>query len=399
MKKSIPLGPSLCAWAVLAGPQPVYLTAAQAQTDSVALTIARQSAPEIHWASQKGFVYRLEFSEAVVPAQWQVLAKDLAGSGNLLTVKDDGFRTNQQRFYRVAQVAAMNTDPAISPTAVLPMPGIIYPGGIVFGSPVLGLQFTIPPTWKGGVRDGTSLLIFGSDTEAGLVLGVIALSGNPETVARALSDSFVTSAAGGFQITQPGVIGGSKITAEWLGYGENAGATLRLEALVHPSGGILGFGGLFLEANRASMQRTLNSFTDSAVLVARKTDTQMVQAIAGHAFTWAAYHSTGNGGSSGSLSSWSQNNAFFCLGTYEITRNSESSYSGNLSDGGFYTGGSSSRSTETGDWTVIQTPTGPLMLMLSEQGVQTAIVSIDPSGRSIYFGDQQFDGAGLHNCP
>ena len=173
---------------------------------------------------------------------------------------------------------------------------------------------------------------------------------------------------------------------------------MRLEGVVHPSGGMMAFAGFFLPANRSIMEQTLASFVNSTLTVPRKTDQQWVDGLRGRAFKWSGYKSTGNGGSSGSLSSWSDNNAFFCNGIYEITRYSETTYSGSLSGGAFYGGGSSSNSTEAGDWTVIQTASGPALILLSAQGLQAALVTVGPSGNTFYFGDQEFSFTGAANC-
>ena len=199
-------------------------------------------------------------------------------------------------------------------------------------------------------------------------------------------------------MTQPFAASGNHFAGEWSGYGNQNGVIMRLEAVVHPSGGIVGFAGLFRASNRASMEQTLGNFIGSTLTVPRLTDQQWVAALKGRAFQWTSYRSAGNGGNSGSLSSWSENNAFFCDGTYDVTRSSESSYSGSLSGGSFYTGGGSSSSTESGDWTVLQTQAGPVLILLSAQGLQAEVISLGPSGNSFYFGDQEFSLTGPHTC-
>jgi hypothetical protein len=184
---------------------------------------------------------------------------------------------------------------------------------------------------------------------------------------------------------------------EWTGYGTQYPALIQLRGVVHPSGGVVAFAGLFLEANRAVIQRVLDDFVASTVTVPRQTRADLVTLISGKAFSWAKSTSVGGGGGSGSLSSWSQNNAYFCPGTYEISTFAETTYSGNLSGGAFYTGGSSNNSTEVGDWTIVDSPSGPVMVMVSSSGFQAALFSV--VGNSVLFGDQQFDYSGPRSCP
>ncbi|GEM_PF-1029935 len=330
---------------------------------------------------------------------WTPIATVLAAASTS-SFRDADAKNFAQRFYRVSNAITTPTNATtISPQAVLPASGQIYAAGTIFGSPLLGFQFTIPPNWKGGNKLNTSLFLFGSDTEPGLFVTMLGLAGDAAKVQQAFNGSFSTSQTGGFQLSQPPALSGNRIVAEWSGVGDQAPALMRVEALLHPSGGVLVFAGLFLEQNRAVMQRTLDRFTSSSVVAPRPIDEQWTQLIAGKMFQWGSFSSAGNGGSSGSLQRWSQNNAFFCQGTYEITKQSESSYSGNLSGGGFYTGGGSSSSTEAGDWTVLKTDQGPLMLMLSANGVQAAIVRIGSSGNSIIFADQEFSFVRPHSCP
>jgi hypothetical protein len=284
-----------------------------------------------------------------------------------------------------------------------PIPGQVLGPSTIIGSPFLGLQFTIPTNWKGGVRQGTSTMLYASDTEAGLVLGFIALSGDGPKITRALSDAIPVGQFGGFQSAGTPRISGSQLTAEWNGAGFDdqfnslQGATARCQAVLHPSGGLVAFVGFFTEPNRRVMERVLNDFTQSVVTVPRRTRTDLVDIISGKAFLWVKASNAGNGGNYGSLQRWTQKNAFFCQGTYEITTQSESSYSGNLSGGGFYTGYSNSNSSETGDWTIVETDAGPAMIMLSTAGADAALIRI--AGNSVYFGEQQFDYQRPQACP
>lgn len=364
------------------------------------LSIQRGAKPILQWPSQTDGVYQIEYATALSPANWQILTNNLPGNGSALSLTDNS-ASGAQRFYRLVATAKQSSgtnQAAISPDVTIPTPGLLYPGSTLLGAAPLGFQYRIPAAWKGGFRQGTATMIFGSDTEPGLVLGILTLAGDPSWIAQLLSSSFQTSASGGYSVSQTVTANGNRITGEWIGYGTESGAIMRLDGVVHPSGGLIGFAGFFTPNNRGIMEQTLASFIASIVTVPRSTDQNWINALRGRAFQWVSFNSAGNGGSSGSLSRWSQNNAFFCDGTYEITTASESSYSGSLSGGGFYTGGSSSNSTEAGDWTVIQTTSGPVLILLSAQGVQAAVVALGPSGNTFYFGDQEYSLTGAANC-
>lgn len=359
------------------------------------LQLSIQLAPQVvlQWLSQTNATYRLEFSSSLNPANWQTLADNLQGTGVTLSFTN-GATSSATRYYRLVQSASAS----ISPDAVVPVPGTLYPGNTLLGVAPLGLQFRIPAAWKGGIAVGSSTSVFGSDTEPGVVLGILTLAGDANFILRILPSQFQTSAGSGFSVTQPFAANGNLITGEWTGYGDRNGIIMRLEAVVHPSGGIVGFAGLFTAPNRSSMEQTLGSFINSTLTVPRLTDQQWVSGLKGRAFQWTSYKSVGSGGNTGSLSSWSENNAFFCDGSYEITRNGETTYGGNLSGGGFYSGGGSQSSTEAGDWTVLQTPAGSVLVLLSSKGLDAEPVTLGPSGNTFYFGDQEYTLTGAANC-
>jgi hypothetical protein len=364
------------------------------------LSIRRAAKPELSWPSRTGFLYRVEYLNALMTEPWKPLGTELPGTGQSLLALDEN-QAPGARFYRLVELPAPSQPGTISPNAQPPLPAQLYLGGTILGSPDLGFQFTIPAAWKGGLREGTASLIFGSDTEPGLVLGVMTLAGDAAFVVSQISGPIPTGDGFGgvFEVLRPAVANGDKITAEWSGFTGGIQVVLRAEARVHPSGGVVGFIGAFTPDNRAGMERVLQQFSGSIVVTPRATDAQAVNAIAGRAFSWASYKSTGNGGTSGSLSRWSEKNAFFCKGTYEITTRSESSYGGSLSGGAFYTGGSSSSSTEAGDWTVIKTASGTVMVMISSSGIQAALISATPAGNGFYFGDNEFSFSRMNPCP
>lgn len=363
------------------------------------LTIRPTHPIQLTWPSEEGFVYSIEATPTLDPADWRTLTNNLAGTGAPLeaTTSPD----SAQRFFRALK--SPKPGPQISPQAVDPVPGQVLGPGTIIGSPFLGLQFTIPTQWKGGVRQGSSTMLYASDTDPGLVIGFIALAGDAAKLTRALADSIPIGQFGGFQSSATPQVNGNKLAAEWTGVGFDdqfnslQGTFARAQATLHPSGGAVVFVGFFTEANRTVMARVLNSFTDSTLTVPRKTRQDLIDVISGKSFLWVKSSAAGSGGSSGSLQRWTEKRAFFCPGTYEVTTQSESSYSGNLSGGGFYTGYSSSNSSEAGDWTIIDTDAGPALIMISGNGVDAALVRL--GGNSMFFGDQQFDYQRPHACP
>jgi hypothetical protein len=355
---------------------------------------------ELSWASETGFDYRVEATGNLANPSWESVASNLAGTGSPLRATDPATSTGI-RFYRV--IRTERSGPQISPQAVEPASGDVYPAGTILGSALLGRQFTVPAQWKAGLRTGASSLLLVSDTEPGLILSFTSLAGNADHVAAQLGQGFYVGQFGGFTTVGTPSVNGSRLHVEWRGVGfsdegENLeGLALRAEARLHPSGGVVAFVGLFTEPNRATMERVLGELLATTVTVPRNTRTDLVGALAGKSFTWVKAAQAGNGGGSGSLQRWTEKNAFLCAGTYEITTQSESSFSGNVSGGGFYTGYSNSSSTEAGDWTIVETATGPVMVMISGTGGAAAFLQV--SGNSVIFGDQQFDYRAPHACP
>ncbi len=299
-----------------------------AQTSALSISIEQATTCAIAWPSETNSQYRIEATTSLTSPVWQVVASNLLGTGASLKVRDDS-STTPQKFYRLVKTQLGSGGPGgISPQAILPQPGVTYPEKTIIGSSALGVQFSIPPNWIGGIRAGSSTMIFGSFTDPGEVISFITLAGDATSLTTKLGQSFMAGTNGGFQITQSTSLSNNVIIVEWTGYGvDNAGnslsdVNLRLQAVVHPSGGIVGFAGLFTEPNRAVMQNVLNEFTSSTVTVERRTRTDLINIIAGKEFVWVKSSSAGNGGNSGSLQSWSQNNAFFCPGIYEITTSS-----------------------------------------------------------------------------
>jgi hypothetical protein len=365
--------------------------ASRAQDLPFTLSITNLGGAEISWASQTGFSYQLEIAP-FLPGPWQPLGSAQEGTGGTLKFLDVRSGLTPW-FYRGIKLPA-TPSVQISSNAVAPEAGVVYPGNTIIGAGLLGFQFSVPAAWKGGARAGSSTMLFGSDTEPGLVIGFLTLAGNAAYFAGFVGQDFTTE-DGYFQLAQPVSTTGQRVTSEWALFGTDV--SLRLIAVVHPSGGAIAFAGLFTEPNRNVMNRVLEDFVQSTLTVPRQTRQDLVDLISGKAFAWTKSSNVGSGGTSGSLLSWSENNAFFCPGTYEITRRSESSFSGNLSGGGFYTGVSSSNSTEQGDWTIIDSPVGPVLVMVSSSGFQGAPISIQ--GNTVLFGDQEFSFLRSHLCP
>jgi hypothetical protein len=373
---------------------------AEAQSPAFLISINRSLPREISWPSENGAFYQLESATSLGTPVWKRVVTNLAGTGGLLTAVDPEASTDL-RYYRAVRLPPIG--PQISTQAVEPATGEVYPPGSILGSAFLGRQFTLPNAWKAGFRDGTSTLLIVSDTEPGLILHFTSLSGTPLQVSEQLGQSFSIGNFGGFERAGPAQLNGNQLAIDWRGVGfSDDGQSLdslglRCLATTHPSGGVVAFVGLFTEPNRALMQQRLTELNRSVVTVPRNTRTDLVQLLSGKSFIWVKASNSGNGGNSGSLQRWTEKNAFLCPGTYEITTQSESSFSGNLSGGAFYNGYSNSNSTEAGDWTIIETASGPIMVMISSNGSAAAPIQIQ--GNSVVFGDQQFDFRGSHQCP
>jgi hypothetical protein len=355
---------------------------------------------ELSWESATGFDYRVEVARRLHDPDWQPLAPAQAGTGSRLRVTDSAVVAGS-RFYRL--IRSEPAGPQISPQAVEAETGAVYPAGTAIGSGFLGRQFTIPAKWKAGLREGSSSLLIVSDTEPGLFIQFTSLAGDAAEFARNLGQSFYSGEFSGFVVQGEPQVSGARVTLEWRGLGFTdegeslEGVSLRCQAVVHPSGGAVAFVGLFTEPNRAVTERVLGELMASVVVVPRATRPDLVSLLSGKSFSWVKAANAGNGGNSGSLQRWTEKNAFFCPGTFEVTTRAESSFSGNVSGGGFYTGYSNSSSTDAGDWTVIETANGPVLVMISASGASAAFLQI--SGNSVIFGDQQFDFRAPHACP
>lgn len=384
----------------LSMPMALVFSAMSVAAADLNVSIVPKTPWEFEWKSEANVTYRLESTTNLAAPAWELVVTNLVGTGASLKTSDPRPGIGQ-RFYRVIGVEP--SGPTISPQAVEPVLGQVYPEGTVLGSYFMGRQFTLPPKWKAGLREGASSLLIVSDTEPGLVIQFTSLAGAGAAIAAQLGQSFYVGQFGGFEMVGSPQISGANLTLEWRGVGFTddfeslEGLAMKCQGVIHPSGGVVAFVGLFTEPNRAVTQRVLNELTASVITIPRNTRTDLVNAIAGKSFTWVKAANTGNGGTSGSLQRWTEKNAFFCPATFEITTQSESSFSGNLSGGGFYSGYSNSSSTEAGDWTVIDTPSGPAMVMISSTGSTAAFIQV--SGNSVIFGDQQFDFRAFHACP
>lgn len=363
------------------------------------LTLDRLAPTELSWISEVGHEYRIEVADRLDIPNWQDLVTGQMGTGARMRVTDAAPAIGN-RFYRLTR--SEPAGPRISPEAVEAETGQIYPAGRIIGSGFLGRQFTVPARWKAGMREGSSSLLIVSDTEPGLIIQFTSLAGNAAEFATTLGQSFYVGSFGGFVVQGEPQLVGARVTIEWRGLGFTDegesldGISMRCQAVVHPSGGAVAFVGLFTEPNRPVTERVLSELMTSVVTVPRATRADLVLRLSGRAFVWTKASNSGAGGSSGSLQRWTEKNAFFCPGTFEVTSRSESSFSGNVSGGGFYTGGSTSSSTETGDWTVIDAAGGPVLVMISSSGASAAFLQV--SGNSVIFGDQQFDERGPHLC-
>lgn len=312
-----------------------------------------------------------------------------------------------RRFYRLKEGASAAVD------LTLPVPGQLYPAGTRLGGELFGFEFTIPPKWQGGLRAGSSWMLFGSDTEPGLVLAILGFAGTREEMLRdtSLRDGFEMELTGGsslfFRPARPLSAGAdNRLSAGYSATGADGTAyALSLEVLVHPSGGFLGFLGLTTQAQSDTLQAQLLQFVNAAKTPARNTNLDSIQALSGMSFKWESSGNewySGNWQGSASSTSWSESYAFFCSdGSFEINKES-TSYISTRSSGGWSSThmslSSSSTTTEYGQFTVIQHPQhGDLMLIATLAGYQVAPVQFQPNG-SLLLGKNHLTRHQPFNC-
>ncbi|MGE3310808.1 MAG: hypothetical protein AB7O66_12630, partial [Limisphaerales bacterium] len=361
---------------------------------------------EITFTAAQGKLWQFESSEDL--RIWTALpgvTADGSGTRSLGPIANTG---PGRRFFRLREGAPVPTD------LVLPVPGQLYPGGTRLGGDLFGFEFTIPAKWKGGLRVNSPWMLFGSDTEPGLILGLLGFSGTKEQLLQdpSLRDGFESEIDPGnklfFRAVRPvAAAAGDRLSAEFAATGsDGTGYAMALEVLVHPDGGFLGFLGITTPAQVEALKTQLLGFVDAARTPRRATSQEYLDALPGRSFKWESSGNewySGNWQGSASSTSWSESYAFFCAdGTFEINKES-TSYVSSRSSGGWSSThmslsyGSSTK--EYGQFTVIQHPQhGNLMLIATLAGYQVTPVQLQADG-SLLLGKNHLVPHQAFNCP
>ncbi len=360
---------------------------------------------EITFTAAQGKLWQFEASDDL--RVWTALpgvSADGSGTRSLGPTANAG---PGRRFFRMREGAAVPTD------LTLPVPGQLYPGGTRLGGDLFGFEFTIAPKWKGGLRVNSPWMLFGSDTEPGLILGLLGFSGTREQLLQdpSLRDGFESAIDPNnklfFRAVRPIAAGaGNRLSAEFAATGsDGAGYAMSLEFLVHPNGGFLGFLGLTTPERIGGLKTQLLEFVDASRTPERATHQEYLNALPGRSFKWESggieWYS-GNWQGSASSTSWSESYAFFCAdGRFEINKQSTSYVSSSSSGGWSGTHMSlsyDSTTKEYGQFTVIQHPQhGSLMLIATLAGYQIAPVQFQPDG-SLLLGKNRLVPHQAFNC-
>jgi hypothetical protein len=361
------------------------------------ITAARRLASgdlEVDYTAATGKTWQFETSEDL--RTWSPVpgvSADGSGTRSLGAIAGAG-----HRFFRLREGVNVPLD------LILPEPGKLYPAGTRLGGDLFGFEFTIAPQWKGGLRVNSPWMLFGSDTEPGLILALIGFAGTREQLLQdpSLRDGFETEIDANnklfFRAVRPVTAGANnRLSAGFTATGTDGSAyALNLEFLVHPNGGFLGFLGLTTQAQIAGLQTQLLQFVEGARTPARNTNTDYLHALPGRSFKWESSGNewySGNWQGSASSTSWSESYAFFCSdGSFEINKES-TSYVSSRNSGGWSSTYMSlsygSTTKEYGQFTVIQHPQhGNLMLIATLAGYQVTPVQFQPNG-SLLLGKNQ----------
>lgn len=319
------------------------------------------------------------------------------------------------RWFRVKVGASPSTGGGGGATVqTLPVPGQLYPAGTRLGGELFGVEFAIPSEWKGGLRVNSPLLLFGSDTQPGLVLGALGFAGTRDSVMadESIRNGFDLEISGGVKaFFAPSVpvadAGANRVRAEYTAVDPNNGAHywMGLEVVVHPDGGYVVFVGLTTQEQSTVLRGELGRFVATVKLVARPTHRALIGALGGRSFQWAGQNSDwykGDLNSSASLSSWGDKFAFFCSsGTMEVNTKSTSYVSTRQSGGWSSTYMSmsfDSSTTEYGQFTVItDAKYGDVILFANLQGYQAAPIRLQADG-SLLIGQQRLVPNGFFQC-
>lgn len=358
---------------------------------------------EVTFTAAQGKAWQFETSEDL--RTWNLVpgvTADGPGTRSLGSIAGGG-----PRFYRMREGTAVSTN------LTLPVPGQLYPAGTRLGGDLFGFEFAIAPNWKGGLRVNSPWMLFGSDTEPGLILAILGFAGTREQLLQdpSLRDGFETEIDANnklfFRAVRPvSASSNQRLSAGFTATGADGTAlALNLEFLVHPNGGFLGFLGLTTQAQIAGLQTQLLQFVEGAKTPVRNTNMEYLNALPGRSFKWESSGNewySGNWQGSASSTSWSESYAFFCSdGSFEINKES-TSYVSTRNSGGWSSTYMSlsygSTTKEYGQFTVIQHPQhGNLMLIATLAGYQITPIQFQPNG-SLLLGKNQLIPHERFNC-
>ncbi len=322
----------------------------------------------------------------------------------------------------VTSQAAIITISAGSPVATLPEPNRLYPEGTRFGGSLFGVEFTIPPKWKGGLKAKTPLMLFGSDTEPGLIMETIGFAWTQDEILRdpGLAGGFESDMGTPvgkvqFRPTNPAspltLTGTNRISGEFSGWGrDQAGNAIliyyNLELVTHPSGGFVVFIGITTQEYHAENLIQLKAFAAAVIVTPRPTNHDYMTFLNGRSYKGAGsghdWYTSQPGiySSSASTSSWSENYSSFCAqGTFKVDTTSEFYASTTSPSSGYMSLSDSSTTTEYGQWTIVQTPEyGNVMLLVTlNNGYLIVPVKIEGDG-TLFVGQNKLTPYGTFNC-
>lgn len=360
---------------------------------------------ELRFKSEAGRDYRVESSTDLQTwteaAQAAGVAIETAATMTL-TPNEAG------RFFRIRLGTGGGTGDLVSP-----VPGQLYPAGTRMGGALFGIEFAVPAAWKGGMRVNTPMLMFGSDTVPGLVLGTLGFAWTRDDILKdeAMTTGFETDFGQGGKVRfQPtGAmqdVGNSRLRHEFAGVDESGqGYWMGAEFVLHPDGGFMMFIAVTTTAQSAQLKPELMKFADSVKTTRRPTNRAMIEALSGRSYQWSGessdwYHGNLNG--SASLGSWSEKFAFFCAsGTMEINTKS-TGYASTTQSGGWSSTYMSlsydSSTTEYGQFTIVTDPQyGDVMILATLKGYQVSPIRLEANG-NLLVGNQRLAPSGLFQC-
>jgi hypothetical protein len=291
--------------------------------------------------------------------------------------------------------------PRLSPNLVdtIPIPGKIYPAGTTIGGKLFGAQYSVPAKWKGGLRKGTALTIFASDSEPGIIIGNIGFGYTAQDILanKQIQTGFAFSLEGTgsihFYPSQPATLSGDRISVDYTAFDGFYQYLMVLRAVVHPDGGYVAFLGVTTTDQQAAMHRNVEAFINTIKITRRNTNKPFMAALFGKSFQWVkddgSWFSDVSGlySDSASFSGYTQSSASFCgNGAFWLNVSKESLYQATV-DGEVMQLFDSTGSTEYGQLTVITEQGIDIGLLVTSKGYLVAPVQL--TGNTLRIGNKQ----------